>query len=249
MDHASSKSLRDYTGARVALERTGSSVSVRDMLDLQLAHARARDAVHLALDFRSLVHSLSESNLIQERKLPFLFLESTAKDRATYLRRPDLGRELSQESERKLTKSNCDVIFILADGLSARAVLENAPGVLDATLKYLDAEQWKVGPICFVKEGRVAIGDTIGAALQAKFAVVLIGERPGLTSPNSMGVYITWKPQPERNDAERNCISNIHADGLSSEAVAQRISFYLHEGRTRQLTGVELKYSSLHELS
>lgn len=214
------------------------------MLDLQLAHARARDAVHQSLDLASLVEALKQTESIRERELLLLLLESAANDRATYLRRPDLGRRLCEESEGKLIASNCDVAFVLTDGLSARAVQDNAPEVLDKTLSHLDPTQWKIGPICIVKEGRVAIGDVIGEALGAKFAVVLIGERPGLSSPNSMGIYITWNPMTERNDAERNCISNIHADGLTPEEAAQRISFYLQEGRSRQLTGVDLKYSS-----
>ncbi len=244
MDHAISKSLRDYTGARVGLGRTGSSLGVRDMLDLQLAHARARDAVHQSLDLALLLNTLMEFEPVRQRRLSPLLLESTARDRATYLRRPDLGRKLSQESEEKLHSSDCDVVFVLTDGLSARAVQDNGPKVLQETLVHLDPIQWNIAPICIVKEGRVAIGDVIGAALGAKLAVVLIGERPGLTSPHSMGVYITWRPFPGRNDAERNCISNIHADGLTAEQAAHRIGFYLHEGRSRQLTGVDLKYSS-----
>lgn len=244
MNDKISKSLRNYTNARVALGRTGSSVSLRDMLELQLAHARARDAVHQPLDSLALPNALRASELIAKRGLPILFLESAAGNRATYLRRPDLGRKLSSESQAKLAKADCDVVFVIADGLSAPAVLDNAPKVLDATLPSLDSATWKIGPICIVKEGRVAIGDAIGEALQAKFAVVLIGERPGLTTPNSMGIYITWNPMPGRSDAERNCISNIHSNGLTAQEAAQRINFYLQNGRSRQLTGVDLKYSA-----
>lgn len=243
MSDTISKSLRQFTGARVALNRTGSSISLNELLDFQLAHARARDAVHESLDLVLLPRLIGELKTVQARRLSTLVLESAAPDRATYLRRPDLGRRLSDDSEARLPAIEADIVFVLADGLSARAVLDNAPQVLEATLDLLDTEQWKIAPICIVKEGRVAVGDSVGARLKAKLAVVMIGERPGLTTPTSMGLYVTWDPAPGRNDAERNCISNIHAQGLSPQEAARRMAFYLQEGRRRQLTGVDLKYS------
>lgn len=238
-----SKTLRNYTGARVSLGRTGSSLPVKEMLDLQLAHARARDAVHAPLDAFLLRRELESSHCVQDWQLEVQLLKSKASDRMTYLRRPDLGRALNSDSEAKLKAVHSDLVLVLADGLSSRAVLDFGPKVIDAILDRLERLQWAVGPLCIVEQGRVAVGDAIGAELKAKFAVVLIGERPGLSSPNSLGAYITWNPKSGRTDAERNCVSNIHSEGLTADEAARRICFYLSEGRTRQLTGVDLKYA------
>ena len=229
------RSLRQYTSARVGLDRAGSSLATGEILDFQLAHAQARDAVHAALDVPSLLSGL------RERQLPFCVLRSNAPDRSTYLRHPALGRVLSSESAAKLATAPCDVVFVIADGLSALAVARHALPVLDELLR-LD-HQWSVGPICLVEQGRVAIGDVIGATLPAKISVVLIGERPGLSSPDSLGVYITWAPRPGRTDAERNCISNVRPEGLEYKAAARMLAFYLREALRQELTGIGLKLS------
>jgi ethanolamine ammonia-lyase small subunit len=227
--------LRQYTSARVALPRAGGTVATREVLDFQLAHAQARDAVHATLDLASLLNGL------RHRALPFLALKSAAPDRAAYLRHPDLGRKLSRESAAELTASSCDLVFVIADGLSALAVNRHALAVLDEVLPQLDRSAWSIAPVCVVEQARVAIGDSVGSALSARISVVLIGERPGLSSPDSLGIYITWSPAPQRNDAERNCISNIRPEGLSYQGAANAVAFYLKEARRRELTGVALK--------
>jgi len=226
--------LRHYTSARVGLDRAGSSLATHEVLDFQLAHAQARDAVHAVLDVSFLLAAL------RERALAVCVLRSTAPDRATYLRHPGMGRALNPESTASLVAACCDVVFVIADGLSALAVARHALPLLDEVLPLLN-HQWSVGPTCIVEQGRVAIGDAIGAALQAKVSVVLIGERPGLTSPDSLGAYITWGPRPGRTDAERNCISNIRPEGLDYAAAARMLAFYLHEALRQKLTGIELK--------
>ncbi len=171
-----------------------------------------------------------------------LRLHSAAADRVLYLQRPDLGRRLDEASRAALASfppQACELALIVADGLSALAVERHVPPLLTAWLPRL--EGWSLAPICVVEQGRVAIGDEIGAALGAQLSVVLIGERPGLSSPDSLGAYITWQPRPGRTDAERNCISNIRAEGLSYPQAAAQLDFYLTEARRRQLTGVALK--------
>jgi ethanolamine ammonia-lyase small subunit len=237
MTQALKKSLREYTPARVALNRAGSSLATTEVLDFQLAHAQARDAVHAVLDIASLLQGL------RERGLQSLALQSAARDRPTYLRHPELGRSLTSESSAKLEPAPCDVVFAIADGLSALAVARHALPLLDQTLLLLQ-NGGSVGPICVVEQGRVAIGDAIGAALYAKISVVLIGERPGLSSPDSLGAYITWSPRPGRKDAERNCISNIRPGGLCYAAAARMLNFYLRESLRQKLTGISLKLTS-----
>ena len=233
MSYAAREALRSYTPARVALQRTGVSLATRPLLDFQLAHARARDAVHGAIDVRMLCDELRRSGL------PALALESGAGDRATYLRRPDLGRALSKESAALLTPGEYDVVFVIADGLSALAVERHALRLLREVSPLIAG--WRLAPVCVVEQGRVAVGDAIGEALQANLAVVLIGERPGLTSPDSLGVYITWQPRQGRRDAERNCISNVREEGLGYAAAAGRLHYYMHEASRRQMTGLGLK--------
>ena len=196
MSLAAREALRSYTPARLGLERTGVSLATRPLLDFQLAHARARDAVHAAIDVRMLCDELRRSGL------PALALESKARDRSTYLRRPDLGRALSEDSAALLTPGEYDVVFVIADGLSALAVERHALRLMREVLPLIAG--WRLAPVCVVEQGRVAVGDAIGEALHAPLAVVLIGERPGLSSPDSLGVYITWEPRrgQERFGAE-----------------------------------------------
>jgi ethanolamine ammonia-lyase small subunit len=234
MNKTLSRSLRQYTSARVGLNRSGRSLATHEVLDFQLAHAQARDAVHATLEVPYLLDGL------RERGLAVCLLKSAAADRANYLRHPDLGRRLNQESAAKVVASPCDIAFVITDGLSALAVTRHAVPLLDEVLPLL-TPRWSVGPICIVEQGRVAIGDAIGAALQSKVSVVLIGERPGLSSPDSLGAYITWDPRPGRSDAERNCISNIRPEGLEYSAAARMLAFYLHEALRQKLTGVNLK--------
>ncbi len=226
--------LRDFTSARVDLGRTGHSLPTRELLEFQLAHAKARDAVHLALDVNSLIVEL------KQKGLSCLTLASQARDRATYLHRPDLGRVLTADSRQRLAsvKAGYDAAFIIADGLSALAIHRHAVPLLETILPGLD---WRIAPIGIVEQGRVAIGDEIGDLLGAKLAVVLIGERPGLSSPDSLGIYLTWNPRPGRTDAERNCISNIRSEGLSYELAGHKLLFLMNESRRLKLSGVRLK--------
>jgi len=231
------KSLRDYTPARVDLGRAGHSLPTSELLAFQLAHAQARDAVHLPLDATSLAIELSQKNI------PSITVASAARDRTTYLHRPDLGRQLNPDSRDRLAKlkSNYDAVFVIADGLSALAVHRHATPLLEATLPNLD---WHIAPIIIVQQGRVAAGDEAGEILGAKLAVVLIGERPGLSSPDSLGIYLTWNPRPGRTDAERNCISNVRAEGLSYNLAAHKLLFLMNESRRLKLSGVQLKESA-----
>jgi ethanolamine ammonia-lyase small subunit len=171
-----------------------------------------------------------------------LRLHSAAKDRATYLQRPDLGRRLDEATRASVVRGQWDLSLIVADGLSAIAVERHVCPLLQQLLPRL--ADWRLAPLALVEQGRVAIGDEIGSALGAQLAVVLIGERPGLSSPDSLGAYITWNPAPGRTDAERNCISNIRAGGLSYIDAAAQLSYYLTEALRRQLTGVALKEGS-----
>jgi ethanolamine ammonia-lyase small subunit len=215
--------LRAFTPARVALGRTGNSLPTREVLRFQLDHARARDAVYEELDPNSL-------------GIPHLLLHSAAPDRATYLRRPDLGRRLNPESRALLTRAGYDLAIVIADGLSAKAVHHHAPGLLAELLPRI--ADWRIAPTTVVLQGRVAIGDEIGEALGSQLVAVLIGERPGLTSPDSLGVYLTWNPKVGRTDAERNCISNIRTEGLSYGAAATLMDLLIRESIKKKLTGV-----------
>lgn len=217
--------LKQFTPARVGMGRSGNSLPTGEQLRLQLDHARARDAVYEALD---------PSSLGREH----ILLRTQAADRATYLRRPDLGRKLDDTSRGLLPRGEYDAAIVVADGLSATAVHRHAAGLLDALLPLL--ADWNLAPLAVVLQGRVAVADEIGQLLGARQVAILIGERPGLTSPDSLGVYLTYGPRPGRTDAERNCISNIRTEGLSYFAAARHLHFLMQEARTHKLTGVKV---------
>jgi ethanolamine ammonia-lyase small subunit len=300
--------LRATTRARIGLGRTGDALPVRDVLEFQLAHARARDAVHTKLDAEALAQAIAP--------LASVMVRSRAVGRDIYLRRPDLGRQLDplcrdeligmmqdgapvggrHQNETVIARSVSDAaiprqmlrspgllrrfasrndrwppantpspisgspstdagitppapppsdlpgpraVFVIADGLSPVAVQRHAPPLLLACLDRLPG--WSIAPVVIATQGRVALGDEIGACLQADLCVVLIGERPGLSVADSLGVYLTYQPRIGRRDSERNCISNIHADGLSYEAAADMLAWLMTEASRRKLTGVELK--------
>jgi ethanolamine ammonia-lyase small subunit len=229
--------LRALTPARVGLSRTGVSQQTQDLLDFQRAHAQARDAVHARLEAAALSAAIEE--IMGTRVLR---VHSKAPDRTTYLQRPDLGRELDEASQALLGQpqnGEWEFAIVVADGLSALAVERHVPPLLRELLPRL--EGWRMAPVCVAEQARVAIGDAIGQALGAQICVMLIGERPGLSSPDSLGAYITWEPRPGRTDAERNCISNIRTEGLSYAQAAAQLLFYLTEARRRKLTGIALK--------
>src|SRR5262249_14513033 len=177
---------------------------------------------------------------------PTLSLASAAADRRIFLMRPDLGRRLADDSGTVLDahKGNFDVSFVIADGLSARAVNSHPAHVLAATLPTLRGEGWSIAPLVAVRHGRVAVGDAVATALGAAAVVMLIGERPGLTAPDSMGAYLTWHPRADTTDAERNCISNIRPDGTGYEAAAFKVVHLLRAMRARKISGVALKDDS-----
>jgi len=229
------------TPARIGLGRTGASLPTREVLAFALAHAQARDAVHARLDCTALGGALTALGL------RVLQLESAALERPVYLRRPDLGRSLSERSRGQLMPhagGACDIAFMLGDGLSAGAVMAHAPALLGALLPRVAALGLSVGPVAMVEGARVALGDEIGAALGARAVVVMIGERPGLSSANSLGVYLTYAPQPGRTDAERNCISNVRPEGLAPAAAAAKLAWLVDTALKRGLTGVDLKDES-----
>jgi ethanolamine ammonia-lyase small subunit len=235
------QALRRLTPARIALGRAGTSLPTGPHLEFQLAHARARDAVHHPLAAEPLRRA------VEERGREVLALHSAAGDRLIYLQRPDQGRRLDPESRARLEKrihpkDGFDAAFVVADGLSALAIEENALPFLDAALAKL--EGWRIAPVTIVEQGRVAVGDEVGEILGAAMVTILIGERPGLSSPDSMGVYLTYNPRIGTTDAQRNCISNIRREGLSCELAAHKLHYLMREARRRGLTGVQLKDES-----
>ncbi len=238
-------SLRALTAARIGLARTGASLATAPLLDFKLAHARARDAVYEPLDRARLVSDLGGLDL------PVRTAASAAEDRQTYLMRPDLGRRLAGNAEAALKKDagRYDVVVVIADGLSARAVQMHARPMLAALLPALRAQSFRIAPLVVVRHGRVAIGDTIATLLGAGCAAVLIGERPGLTAPDSMGAYLTWQPGPQTTDADRNCVSNIRPDGIGYADAAAKLAYLLGAIRARRLSGVQLKDNSDRLLS
>jgi len=237
--------LRRFTPARVSLGQAGPAVPTHEQLRFQLDHALARDAVHARLDVNALLRELRGRGMDCAALRSAVGEAAGAGDRSVYLRRPDLGRRLDERSAEELRERTAkmaakpDVAVVIADGLSSLAVERHAIPLMDEIKAAIGAEN--VAPVCVVSDGRVAIGDEIGFLLGARIAIVLIGERPGLSSPDSLGVYITWEPKPGRTDAERNCISNIRAEGLSYREAAQRIAYYLSEAKRLGTTGVLLK--------
>jgi ethanolamine ammonia-lyase small subunit len=230
-------SLREFTAARIAIGRVGTSIPLKQSLEFKLAHAHARDAVYSVLDSDSLLNSLAVFNL------PVLHLHSKAAARHKYLKRPDLGRQLNEESLAQLKdyKADADIVIIIADGLSATAVNENAFNLLKLLIPMLSASKLKLAPLCLVEQGRVAIGDDIAHGLNAGFSIVLIGERPGLSSADSIGAYLTYNPKPGLTDESRNCISNIRPQGLKNKPAADKIFYLITEAFKRKLSGVALK--------
>lgn len=231
--------LRQFTNARIALGRAGNSLPTAPLLAFNLSHAQARDAVHHPLD-ADLLHEQLRAN-----GFATLDVHSAAPDRQHYLRRPDLGRRLSDESRETLAQAASDepeVVFVIADGLSAFAASRQSIPLLQAVCSRL--ADWKIGPVVVARQGRVALGDEIGEILRAKIVVMLIGERPGLSSPDSLGIYLTYAPKVGCSDAQRNCISNVRPEGLNYAAAAHKLHYLLTHARRLGLTGVGLKDDS-----
>lgn len=222
---------RSTTKARIGLGRSGDALPTAPLLEFQAAHSRARDAVHGAVDFAALADMLQPH--------PTIAVRSRAMDRATYLRRPDLGRRLDPVSADSLAPGGYDLALVIADGLSACAVDSHAVAVVKLCLAKL--ADWRIAPIVLAEQARVALGDEVGERLNAAAVAVLIGERPGLSVADSLGIYLTWAPRSGRADSERNCISNIHAAGMSHAAASDLLVWLLREAKRRQLTGINLK--------
>jgi ethanolamine ammonia-lyase small subunit len=233
--------LRRLTPARVGLGRSGAGLPTKALLDFTLDHARARDAVHAAFDSAGVVRALGEFGVTP------IEVASCATARSDYLRRPDLGRMLASESRQLLEAARGDgaeLVIVVGDGLSPTAVHHHAGDLLHHLLPHLAQHGISTGHIVVAAGARVALGDEIGEVLAARMVAVLIGERPGLSAPDSLGVYLTFDPRVGRTDAERNCVSNIHGSGLSSAEAAFKIAWLIREGLGRRVSGVALKDES-----
>jgi ethanolamine ammonia-lyase small subunit len=231
--------LRELTPARVGLGRAGASLPTEALLGFTLDHARARDAVHAAFDAAAIISGLNEIGL------KAFEVASGAHDRKDYLRRPDLGRTLDRDSRQLLAgRGPCRLALVVGDGLSPTAVNAHAVALVRSLVARLAVDRLEIGHAIVATGARVALGDEIGAILGARMIVVLIGERPGLSAPDSLGAYLTFAPKPGRTDAERNCVSNIHGAGLGYDEAAFRIAWLIREGLARGITGVALKDES-----
>ena len=230
--------LRRLTTARVGLGRSGASLPTEHWLQFKLDHAMARDAVHTSVDWQVLEHDVTALGVRTVR------ITTGVTSRENYLSRPDLGRTLSDTSRRDLTTlraERMDLVILLCDGLSALALQSHAAPLLAALLPELARDGWKVGPVVLAEQARVGLQDEVGEALDSAMALTLIGERPGLGSPDSLGAYFVLNPRPGNTDANRNCVSNIRPEGLPPEEAAQTIRYLLNQARQRQISGVALK--------
>ena len=246
-------SLRAFTDARIALGRAGVSQPTAAHLAFQLAHAQARDAVQGQLDVSGL--QLAFEALGQRT----FHLHGAAPDRVHYLQRPDWGRRLDGPSQEKVLAlrpaegaARFDLAVVVVDGLSPLAVQRHAPSLLAHLLPLLrddPAQVWRLAPLTLVEQGRVAVGDEVGECLGADCVLVLIGERPGLSSPDSLGAYFTWAPRVGRTDAERNCVSNVRGAGLTPERAARKLFALLSEARRREVSGISLKDETTEHLT
>lgn len=245
------QSLKQFTSARIGLGRVGNSIPTNELLAFQLDHARAIDAVHKALDVKALLEQLSTSQpLYNATPMNPIVLNSKARDRMEYLQRPDLGRQLNEASWQQLLEQRSeadaeyDLAIVVADGLSSTAIQNHAVPVLDRLVEKLGTDtknNWSLAPLTIVSQGRVAIGDDVGECLNAKITMILIGERPGLTSPDSMGIYMTWAPKRGAKESSRNCISNIRPEGLGYDEASNKAFYLLSESIRRQISGIKLK--------
>jgi ethanolamine ammonia-lyase small subunit len=232
--------LRRHTQARIGLGRAGDSMPMRAVLEFGLAHAQARDAVHMALDVGNLQCQLGAMSLES------VLVQSAVTDRSQYLRRPDVGRHLAEDSRLRLSARvlprTAELVIVAADGLSALAVMRHAAPLIQALRSSLAGESF--APIVIAQQARVALGDEIAELWRAEQVIVLIGERPGLSAADSLGVYLTYAPRFGRTDAERNCISNIRQQGLSYADAARRLARLIRGARRLRVSGVALKDES-----
>ncbi|MFT4154394.1 ethanolamine ammonia-lyase subunit EutC [Parafilimonas sp.] len=239
-------SLKKFTQARIALGRQGVSLPSREMLQFKMDHAHARDAVFSLPDIDHLLSA------VQAFKLPVYILRSRAADKHIYLKRPDLGRRLHQDSMNELNnagETSYDVCITITDGLSGTAINRHAMQVLSLLIPALEACRFNIAPLCIVQHGRVAVADETASLLKAKLSVILIGERPGLSAHDSLGAYITYHPKPGLTDESRNCISNIRPEGLSYADAVNKIFYLISEAMRLQLSGVGLKEADMQTMA
>ena len=239
------ESLKAFTSARIALGRTGITTPLKEVLDFRMCHAHARDAVHSILK----VHEITAS--LEFLQIPIVAVSSKAPDRGVYLKRPDLGRKLNDASANNLrneTSHSADVSIIIADGLSATAINEHAVPVVRKLIPLLKQSVLTIAPLVIAEQARVAIADEIGSILQARLSLILIGERPGLSSPDSMGAYLTFQPMPGKTDESRNCISNIRPQGLGYDLAAEKIAKLIKAALQLKISGIMLKDEDLNLL-
>ena len=239
-DEAPWPALRRFTEARIGLGRAGAALPIKEVLSFAMAHAQARDAVTTPIDWAPIEAEMTRLGL------PSVRVNSAAADRDTYLRRPDLGRRLGPEARQRLASmaGAPQLLIVVADGLSSTGVAANAAELIGALLPMVHKSGWVLGPIVLANQGRVALGDDAAEVLGARAVLVLIGERPGLSSPDSLGAYLTYAPRVGRKDGERNCVSNIRRGGLNADEAAYKINWLLREAFRRSLTGVALKDES-----
>jgi ethanolamine ammonia-lyase small subunit len=229
--------FKSLTAARIALGRAGGSLPTRELLDFGLSQARARDAVLASFDARPLIEQLSSAGL------ETISLNSDASSREEYLRRPDLGRRLNSQSRDELASLNCsshDLCLIISDGLSSHATV-HAGEVVTKLTSLLKGEGWSIAPVVIIPFARVAIQDEVGEWLKSAISLILLGERPGLGSPDSLGAYFVYGPRSGRTDADRNCISNIRPSGLPPAAAVMTLHYLLNAARHRRISGISLK--------
>lgn len=235
------KELKAFTDARIALGHTGASLPTKEMLKFTLAHASARDSVHQPFNKQRIAKQLDKMGLQN------IQVQSMASNRHIYLTRPDYGRMLSESSRKtliSLSKEPTDITLVIADGLSSKAIHRNAIPLIEQLLPYFNQLDMKLAPVILAEQSRVALGDEIGYRMQSKFVMMLIGERPGLTSPDSLSIYLTYKPQNGRLESERNCISNIRPEGLFYDKAAFKAAWLIEHALAKECTGIELKDNS-----
>jgi ethanolamine ammonia-lyase small subunit len=235
------RSLKQHTDARIALGRTGNSLPTKELLHFGMSHALAKDAIYKEMEVEKI------QNFLREHNISSVLVSSRAKDKKEYLINPNLGRQLSEESSNLLLQQNVEkgnIAIIFADGLSAAAINLNAIPVLLEIRAALKGSKFNLSPVIIAKHARVALSDEIGESLKSDASIMLIGERPGLSSPDSLGVYLTWNPKKGCNDSERNCISNVRPQGLSYQQAAFKTFWLLKEAKKLNMSGIHLKDES-----
>lgn len=231
-------SLKAYTTARIALGKTGAALPLKALLEFRLAHAHARDAVY------SQINSVLFIQALEALRIPYFYLQSRANTRHKYLQRPDFGRQLHADSHKQLVlfeSGGYDIAITIADGLSAAAVNDNAIPLIKLLIPVLQQANLRIAPLCLVEQGRVAVADETGSLLKATLSLILIGERPGLSSHDSLGTYLTYEPSVGTTDERRNCISNIRPEGMTVAHAAEKIFYLVKESLRLKLSGVQLK--------